>query len=75
MLALPHENMSEDGMSHGQVLVELNGLVSELMCLVEDSGVEVIAIQGVNPSWLVCARQEGVGAGVVSCCRFHGHLV
>src|SRR5215510_1051801 len=52
-------------MSQGQILIELNGLASELVCLVEDSGVEVIAIQGVDPGWFVCASQQGVGAGVV----------
>src|SRR5262245_66447985 len=52
-------------MSQGQILIELNGLAGELVCLVEDSGVEVIAIQGVDPGWFVCASQQGVGAGVV----------
>src|SRR5262245_27080545 len=57
--------MSEDGMSLGQIFIEPNSLASELVCLFEDTGVEVIAIQGVDPSRFVCARQEGVCAGVV----------
>src|SRR4029453_3846359 len=65
VLALPQENMSQDGMSQGQIFIELNGLASTLVCPVEDTGVEMIAIQGVHPRRLVCARQERVGTGVV----------
>src|SRR5215831_18974331 len=65
ILALVGQNISEIGMSDGQIGVELNGLQSDTMRAFQGSGAETIFIQRVDPSSQVGIRKCGIGTSIV----------
>jgi hypothetical protein len=65
VLTPKREDDPETSLSQRQIWIELYGLARKLVCLVEGTRIEVIAIKRVDPGGVISTGQDSVGASVV----------